>query len=875
MDTIGREGAQAADEPENTQNGVTKSDRKTPALGPTDYDSRADAESASAENGSQAPNRSTSADVTDGIPSAAGHNSHDVLAAADSHSTQSPNDSLGDTGWAEAASFPIFDAPRSRLADAKVREANLRARRRRRRYAHYVVRSSRARQAARSRSLVRAAWATTIVLSLMIITIITSTVSAAAAYYQSESPLLNALNRKVAAQDSVRIYDSRGILLYQFNDYGAQHSISLAYIPVTVVNATIAIEDRDFWTNDGIDFQAIARAAFANATSGHVEEGASTITQQLIKQQVLSSDPTLDRKIKEAILALGMTSQGVFTKRQVLEMYLNSIPYGPTTYGIDAAATTYFGYTDDDRTGVMAAQHLDLAQASILAGIPQSPSVNNPLDVPDGFAHARVRQKVVLRDMVAQGYITQAQADAAWYEAGQKHFFHPQVEQRSLAPHFTDYIRGLLDQMVTTGQLHGISRSGLNVYTTLDLDLQNHVQQAELDHLCGYDLNDYPGSPNRYIRDDNLTNAAAVIADHHTGAIRVLLGSVDYYGDKSCHKIDGKFDAATLGYRGPGSSFKPIVYATAFEKGWFPAFTIGNEPSVFWDAGAGTVYKPLNADNHHLSPNLTLRNALQLSQNIPAVKTMQFAGVDDVRQNAMRWGIHSWRDGSIWGLSSALGTLEVHLIDMVQVYTVFANYGQYIPLNAIDHITDSSGDLLFQYHVPQPVQVLSPQIAFLITSILSDNLARAPEFGHCSVLYLDPSTDDCYYHNGNSPNVWPAAAKTGTGQDLKDDWTMGYTMDYTMGVWAGNNNDTSMQWVDGVTGAAPIWNRSLLYAERNLPKTPFPVPSGVHRATYTSNGVTSTDWFIDGMTPPPNIGNTTPAPCIVYHDNGPIAWDYC
>ncbi|GAC1476655.1 MAG: hypothetical protein PVSMB4_00460 [Ktedonobacterales bacterium] len=879
MDTMGRAHTSAADEPDNTHRNTSKRGRKTPKLGPNNtngHERSSNTAPTHGENGAHSPHGSgDAATAANGVHGADTNGHRPERPAANQDATQPYNAAPLQAAESERDAAPLYIPLRSSQTDAKTRELALRARRRRHRYTHYVMRSARARQAARSRSLVRAAWATTIILSLMIVAIITSTVSAAAAYYQSETPLLSALNRKVAAQDSVRIYDSRGTLLYQFNDYGAQHSISLAHIPVTVVNATVAVEDHDFWTNGGVDFQAIARAAYANATSGHIEEGASTITQQLIKQQVLSSNTTLDRKVKEAILSLGMTSQGVFTKRQVLEMYLNSIPYGPTTYGIDAAATTYFGYTDDLKTGVMAAQHLDLAQASLLAGLPQSPSYNNPLDVPDGFAHARARQQLVLRDMVSQGYITQAQADAAWQEAGQKNFFHPQLDQRSLAPHFTDYIRDQLDQMVTTGQLHGISRSGLNVYTTLDLDLQNHVQQAALDHLCGYDLNDYPGSPNRYIRDDNVTNAAAVIADHHTGAIKVLLGSVDYYGDKSCHKIDGKFDAATLGYRGPGSSFKPIVYATAFEKGWFPAFTIGNEPTVFWDAGAGNVYKPLNADNHHLTPDMTLRNALQLSQNIPAVKTMQFAGVNDVKQNAIRWGIHGWRQGSEWGLSSALGTLEVHLIDMVQVYTVFANYGQYIPLNAIDRITDSAGDVLFQYHVPQPIQVLSPQIAFLITNILSDNAARAPEFGRCSVLYLDPSTDDCYYHNGNSPNAWPVAAKTGTGQDLRDDWTMGYTMDYTMGVWAGNNDDSSMQWVDGVTGAAPIWYHSLLYAERNLPKTPFPVPSGVHRATYTSNGVTSTDWFIDGLTPPPDIGNTSPAPCVVYYDTGPDPWDYC
>lgn len=753
-----------------------------------------------------------------------------------------------------------------------------RARWRRRRFSHYVARSVRARHAARARTFARAAWATTVLLAVLIVAVVATTVSAAAAYYESEAPLLATLNRKIAAQDSVRIYDSQGTLLYQFNDDGAQHSISLAHIPVVVVNATIATEDKDFWINQGVDFQAIARAAYLDASSGQIQEGASTITQQLIKQNVLSSDVTFTRKLKEAILALGLTSQGTFTKAQLIEMYLNSIPYGPTSYGIDAAATAYFSYQDNPATGETAAQHLDLAQASMLAGIPQSPSVNNPLAGTDGFQHARARQQIVLGNMVTQGYITQAQADAAWKEAGQPNFFHPQMNEQNLAPHFVYYVQGLLDQMVSTGQLRNVSRSGLNVYTTLNLDLQNHVQQFMLDHLCGNDLNDYPGSPNRYIREDNVTNSSAVMADQHTGAIVVLLGSMDYYGTKTCHKgVDGKFNVATQGFRGPGSSFKPFAYATAFEEGWFPAMTVGNEPTVFWDAGANTFYKPLNADNHHLTPSITLRDALQLSQNIPAVKVMQFAGINNVKNNVSRMGISPDNTRGTWGLSSVLGTLNVHLFDLVQAYTVFANYGQYIPLHAINQITDSAGNSLYVYHSPQPVQVLSPQVAYLITNILSDNPARAPEFGTCSVLYLDQNTDDCYYFRGNSPNAWPAAAKTGTGQDLTDDWTMGYTMDYTMGVWVGNNDYTDMQWVDGVTGAAPIWNHSMLYAEQHLPKRQFPVPSGMHQATYTSNGVTTTDWFIDGMTPPPNIGNTTPGgACIVYHpDSLTDPWDYC
>ena len=662
-----------------------------------------------------------------------------------------------------------------------------------RHYAAYLlIRATHRRQRAARRTWIRLAWVGALLWLLVIISMLAAAVSAAAAYYQVELPALRSMERSVASRDSVRIYDRHGVLLYQINRDGAQHSIPLAQVPLAVVNATIAAEDHDFWINQGVDFQAIARAAYADATAGRLQEGASTITQQLIKQNVLTSDPTFTRKINEAILAIGMTTQGLFSKSQILQMYLNSIPYGPTTYGIDAAATAYFSYTDDPASGETAAQRLDLAQASLLAGIPQSPAYNDPLAGAAGLAHARTRQRIVLDAMVRQGYITQAQAASAWGEAGQPGFLHPYEHNPDLAPHFVDYIQQLLRDMARSGQLpigqHSLGRSGLDVYTTLDLDLQSHAQQSMLDHLCGNDLNDYPGSiffGKRYIRQDNVTNAAVVVADQHTGAIRVLLGSLDYFGATTCHPgVNGQFDVATQGYRQPGSSFKPIVYATSFQKGWSPATIVHNEPTLFWD---GTKpYRPHDADTHHMAPNMTVRNALQLSQNIPAIETTQFDGVQTLARNAQLWGIHTWL-GS-WGLSSGIGSLDVRLIDMVQVYTVFANYGLYVPLHAIDRITDSSGQVVYQYQQPAPARVLDPRVAFLLTSVLSDNPARMPEFNVCSPMYLDPSPADCYAHHGNSPNVWPAAAKTGTADDLTNDWTMGYTMDYTTGVWVGNND---------------------------------------------------------------------------------------
>jgi membrane peptidoglycan carboxypeptidase len=670
---------------------------------------------------------------------------------------------------------------------------------------------------------------------------------AALAYYQAETTAIADLSQTVAGEDSLRIFDSHGTLLYQSGNLGVQHSIPLAHIPVDVINATVAIEDHDFWTNQGVDFAAIARAALADLRAGQPVQGASTITQQLIKQQIVGGTETYKRKLEEIVLALGITTTRAYSKSAILQMYLNSISYSPLAYGIDSAAQYYFGYSDDPASGMTAAQHLDLAQSAMLAGIPQNPNLNDPFL---HFTQAHNRQRQVLDRMVTSGYITHAQDQAAWEEAGKPGFLSGGGTS-DLAPHFVWFVMNQLEEMSGTLLPPDLPRSGLNVYTTLDLDLQNHAQQVMRAHLYGNDRDDYGGG---LIRNDHLSNSAAILVDHHTGAIKVLLGSID----PSDAAIDGSFDVAVDGYRGPGSSFKPIVYATAFQHGWFPAATAADVLTAFYVPGETAPYVPTDFNPTQFRGTVTLRHALQDSLNIVAVRVMRYAGVDNVRQMAERLGVTQWAQGDRWGLSSALGSLDVTLYEMVQAYTIFANYGQFIPLHAIDHITDGSGNVVYQYAPPAvPQQVLDPRIAYMITSILSDNPSRADEFGGCSPLYLDPSQADCQAYHFNSPNVWPAAAKTGTGQDFTDDWTLGYTRDYTMGVWAGNNDHTPMYHIDGVTGSAPIWQRSMLYAEQGLPKQPFPVPQGMQRAYYCSNGVCTTDWFMAGRLPPPNVGDVS------------------
>jgi membrane peptidoglycan carboxypeptidase len=754
-----------------------------------------------------------------------------------------------------------------------------------RRYARYRRRIVRVRSAGRATTLTVAAWVTSLGILALIATLIAGSVAEAAAFYKVEQPLIAGLHGQVTSKDSVQIFDKNGTLIYEFAKDGLQHSIPISQMPVDLINATVAIEDHTFWTNVGVEPSSIARAGLANLKHDTVVQGGSTITQQLIKSEILGNQVTYTRKLQEIILAFGLTTTHTYTKQQILEMYLNSVGYSPTAYGIDSAANYYFGYKDDPATGMSAAQHLDLAQATILAGIPQNPALNDPLL---NFDKARQRQAQVLHSMVQYGYITQAQANQAWAEAGSPKFFHPITSIPNLAPHFVDFIKQQLDTMISTGQVNGLSRSGLRIYTTLDMSMQNQLQKAMKDHLFGNDTTDF--AQPTYIRNDNVTNSAGLIADHHTGSIRAYVGSVDYYNTKN----DGQFDVVSQGYRSPGSSFKPLVYATAFEKGWFPAMTIGDIPTTFWDSGAGVVYRPLDYDNTQVTGEVTLRTALDWSLNIPAVKVMQYVGGETLKQQVRRMGITKWpQSQNNWGLSTVLGSVDVTPYEVAQAYTVFANYGQFIPLHSIDRITDVSGNVLYQYHVPQPVQVMDPRIAFLITSILTDNASRAGDFGGCSPLYLAPyggsgkyhytvngaySSSECSYINSHrylSPKAWPAAAKTGTAQNFTSDWTAGYTMDYTGVVWVGNNNYSPMVNVDGVSAAAPIWYSAMLYSEesQHLQRRAFPVPQGVHMEKYCSNNVCTKDWFLDGVKPPQNIGeNGATPPCAAIAPQG--GWTY-
>ncbi len=640
-------------------------------------------------------------------------------------------------------------------------------------------------------------------------------------------------------RDNLKMYDSKGILIAQLTDQGLHTTVTLDHISQNLINATIATEDKNFWSNEGIDFPRIVRAMLDDLRSGHVVAGASTITQQLIKKLVLqNSDVTIDRKLQEVILTQQLNSH--YSKSDILQMYLNSIYYGHQAEGIDAAATVYFGL--EDQPGKTAASQLDLAQAAMLAGIPSSPTLYDPLIHPD---IASKRFQTVLDLMIGQGYITRVQALDAIKEAKSPHFFKKPSSLRNRAPHFVNFVLSQLQDMFHLKRSQ-LSRSDLIVHTTLDIALQDKIQQIARQHIA--ELRDY----------HNVHNAAEVLIDFHTGAIRSLLGSIDY-NDTS---IDGEYDVATQGYRQPGSSFKPYVYVTAFEEGASPGQAIADTPLTIYSNGTDP-FTPRNYDGRYHG-HMTLRCALQNSLNVPAVKVLQHVGIGAAMKTAHDMGIESYQGYA--GYSLVLGGLGVHLLDHTSAMGTFANGGVHVPYYAIDNVVFARDHHTYVPPHGHGTRAISPQLAYMMTSVLSDNASRIPEFGNCNVLELYANSQaDCY--SGNRGRVRPAASKTGTTNDFRDNWTVGYTTDYVMGVWAGNDDNSPMYSVSGVQGAAPIWHDAMLVAEQSHPIRNFTNPGGLVWANVTyPDGVQTSDWFLPGTVPSfpaPTPQPTIPSPTVV------------
>ncbi|MBU0648509.1 transglycosylase domain-containing protein [Patescibacteria group bacterium] len=569
------------------------------------------------------------------------------------------------------------------------------------------------------------------------------------AWYGRDLPDPNNLQARTVAQ-STQIFDRTGEnLLYEIHGDENRTLIKIEELPEYVVWATIVTEDRDFYKHHGFNIQGIARSVLLNIFKG-TRVGGSTITQQFVKNSILSTEKTYARKLKELILSIQIERK--FTKDQILQLYFNEIPYGSTNYGIEAASQNYFGHT---------AKELSLTEAATLAALPQAPTKYlNDQELLWG------RRDYVLDQMAELDYISHAEADAAKQEEIK---IRPRIDNIQ-APHFVFYVKELLSEQY--GQ-RLVEQGGLKVTTTLNMDYQNIAQTAVQEFI------DEKGTGL------GLSNGSLVAIDPHSGQILAMVGSKDFFDET----IDGQVNVATRP-RQPGSSFKPIVYTMGFIKGY-------TAETILWDVlttfkTATQPYTPHNYDLGQRGP-VSVRMALQGSLNIPAVKMLYLAGIDNVLELAEKMGYSTFSDRSRFGLSLVLGGGEVKLLEHTAAYGIFANRGKSYEISPVLKVQDPGGKVLYEWQPPEGDKVLEPDVAHLTTNILSDNAARAYAFGTGSYLQLGQR---------------PVAAKTGTTNDYRDGWTIGYTPSLVAGVWVGNNDNSEMKrGVGGSVGAAPIWNR--------------------------------------------------------------------
>ena len=716
-----------------------------------------------------------------------------------------------------------------------------------------------------------------LLLAVLLVTtgIVVSGVSAAAgtyAYFTRDLPEPEEIETAEQNFETTKIYDRTGqILLYEVIDprAGDRTWVTLDQIPEDLKCATVAIEDRTFWENPGVNLQGIARAIWSDVRGQQIQ-GGSSITQQLIKNIVIEPErryvsaegpawKDYERKITEILLAYRITQK--YSKEQILEWYVNTNFYGNLAYGIEAATRVYFGKSVGDLT---------LAESATLAAIPQFPRMN-PFDNPED---ARKRQNLVLDAMVRQGCVTPEEAVAAKYEPWNLATFTERFD--ILAPHFSIYVRKQLEDMFGPEVVY---RGGLRVYTTLDLDLQEQAQcaaraqvrrlsgedeatviQQEVDSGCAAAQFLTPLRASSVGKDHHVSNSSVVAIRPATGEILAMVGSLDYWNEA----IDGQFNVTVDGPgRQPGSAFKPFTYVTLLAQGDNAAHMFLDVRTAFQQP-TGYPYVPENYDRKYHGPQ-RMRLALARSLNIPAVAVLQLAGVDNVIRTAHRMGINTLDRGlDYYGLSLTLGGGEVHLLDMVYAFSVFANggrmYGAPVPETqrrggyreldpvAILRVEDRDGRVLYEYKQPESRDVLSPPLAYLMNSILSDRPARWAIFGNPNALELS--------------NDRPAAAKTGTTNNYKDAWTLGYTPQLAVGVWLGNSDNSDMAPVAGLIGAAPIWKAVMEYALQNEESVPFARPDGlVERAVCAVSGKLPTEHcptvnelFIPGTEPAERCG---------------------
>lgn len=619
-------------------------------------------------------------------------------------------------------------------------------------------------------------------------------------------------------KDSTKIIDRKGVVLYAiFKDVNRLY-VPLKEIPKNLQQATISTEDKDFYTNPGFSIKGLLRGVLIDPLLHNRATGGSTITQQLVKNVLLSPERDISRKIKELILAIEVDQR--FSKEEILEMYLNNVSYGGTAVGVEAASNLYFGKSAKD---------LNLAQSAFLAGLPQLPSVYSPFS---GTGKKYIdRTKYVLRRMREDGVITQKQADAALKEV--EGFTFSKREQSNLkAPHFIQYIRQQLVKMYGEA---AVGNGNLTVTTTLDYEIQKNAEDIvndEIEKLKGF----------------KVGNGSAVVMDPKTGGVLAMVGSKNYFDTEN----EGNFNAATA-LRQPGSSLKPIMYATAFEKGYTPATLVMDLKTEFpTNEPENPTYTPVNYDGKFRGP-VQLRFALGSSLNIPAVKMLAKVGIRPVMQKAYDMGIENWNPTqenlNNVGYSLVLGGREASLLQIVSAYSVFANKGQKHEVYSISEVKDSKGKVIYSHKDTESVRVLSPDVAFLISHILLDDVAREPAFGRYSLLNIPGKT---------------VSVKTGTTDSKRDNWAVGFTPSYVVGVWVGNNDNTPMNptIASGVTGATPIWSKIFQSILKGKPNEAPIVPDGVaaYEVDAFSGGLPidgqpkRTEYFVKGTEP------TTPAP---------------
>src|SRR5919109_1928360 len=682
-------------------------------------------------------------------------------------------------------------------------------RRRRSRYAFF--RRIRLLRESQRRSRVRRALLLTL---LVIFALPLATMPVIAAGSVGDLPAIDGLSSSALHQDML-IYDRHGTLIDDIGDHGDHRIVvPLNYISNFVKQASIAIEDKSFYKNNGVDVGGIARAAFENYSSPRITQGGSTISQQLVKQIFIGPNPppTIQRKLREATLAIELNSR--YSKDQILDLYLNTIYYGSQSYGIEAAARSFFHTNAHDLT---------LGQAAMLAGLPQAPTQNSPLLNPNT---AKARQLEVLNAMVAQKMITREQAVAAQNEKLQ--YFYPSNPLQS--PHFVDYVLQLLEKQ---WHIRPTDRKGYRVYTTLDLNLQNLAETVVRNQI------------NRQGPYYDFHDGALVAMDPRNGEVLAMVGGADYY------RPGGQINMATTTTRQPGSSFKMFTYTAAIESGKLNMTSpVYDQPMVFPRGGGpdGTKpYAPQNYDQRYHG-TLPLKMAMGNSLNIPAIKTELITGIPAVLDTARRMGVTSLnKPDNEYGISLTLGGYGVAPLDMVTGASTLATLGVRHRPAPIQHIQDGLGKTIFDYKPAQnEFRAISQQVAYIVDSIMSDDRNRCMEFGCGGDLTLPGR------HVG---------AKTGTTQDFRDNWTVGFTPSLATAVWVGNpdyhplaHNST------GIVGAAPIWHQFMMQALAQQPDEWYAKPDGVDAigGNYYLAGTESLPPVIGGPWPVCRFRNYNP-----------------